>query len=119
VFGPHPRDYGYSIPKKKYRAALRAVLSARFKEGALTVVDRFEIEGPKTKMLVQVLSRLGLNGKVAILMDQSDQNIERAAQNLSWVRVLRIEKLNVYDLLDAKQLLIPQAAVGRLVEVWS
>ncbi|HXC61472.1 MAG TPA: 50S ribosomal protein L4 [Nitrospiria bacterium] len=119
IFGPRPRDYGYSIPKKKYRTALRAVLSARFKEGAITVVDRLEIEGPKTKMLVQALGRLGLNKKVAILMDQANQNIERAARNLPGVKVLLIEKLNVYDLLDARQLLIAQPAVSRLVEVWS
>jgi len=119
IFGPLPRDYGYSIPKKKYRTALRAVLSARFKEGAITVVDRIEIEGPKTKMLVQFLGRLGLEGKVAILMDQINSNIERAARNLPGVKVLQIEKLNVYDLLNARQLLIPQQAVGRLVEVWS
>lgn len=137
VFGPLPRDYGYSIPKKKYRTALRAILSARFKEGALTVVDRLEIEGPKTKMLAQALERLGLGsrspegigrgrspkgsggGKVAILVDQADQNIERAARNLRGVKVLRIEKLNVYDLLNARQLLISQPAMSRLVEVWS
>jgi large subunit ribosomal protein L4 len=119
VFGPLPRDYGYSIPKKKYRAALRSILTARFKEGALTIVDRFEIEGPKTKMLAQVLGRLGLGEEVAILMDQVDPNVERAARNLPGVKVLKIERLNVYDLLDARQLLIPQQAVGRLVEVWS
>jgi len=128
IFGPLPRDYGYSIPRKKYRAALRAVLSARFKEGALTVVDRLEIEGPKTKMLAQALDRLGLGsrspkgsggGKVAILMDQADQNIERAARNLPGVKVLRIEKLNIYDLLSARQLLVPQPAMSHLVEVWS
>jgi len=119
VFGPHPRDYGYSIPRKKYRTALRAVLSARLQEGALTVVDRFEIEGPKTKMLVQVLDRLGVDGKVAILLDQIDQNIERAARNLPGVKVLRIEQLNIYDLLNARQLLISQPAMGRLAEVWS
>ena len=119
IFGPLPRDYGYSIPKKKYRAALRTILSARFKEGALIVVDRLEIEGPKTKLLAQALGRLGLEGKVAILIAQANQNIERAARNLPGVKVLRIEKLNVYDLLNARQLLIPQPAVGRLIEVWS
>lgn len=119
IFGPLPRDYGYSIPKKKYRAALRAVLSARFKEGALTVVDRLEIEGPKTKMLAQALEHLGLDGKVAILTDQADQNIERAARNLPGVKVLRIEKLNIYDLLNARHLLILQPAMSRLVKVWS
>jgi large subunit ribosomal protein L4 len=119
VFGPHPRDYGYSIPKKKYRTALRAVLTARAKEGALTVVDRFEIEGPKTKMLVQLLGRLGLGGKVAILLDQVNDNIERAAKNLPTVKVLRIEELNVYDLANAGKVLISQPAMDRLAEVWS
>jgi large subunit ribosomal protein L4 len=119
VFGPHPRDYGYSIPRKKYRTALRAVLSARLQEGALTVVDRFEIEGPKTKMLVQVLDHLGLDGKVAILLDQIDQNIERAARNLSRVKVFRIDQLNIYDLVNARQLLISQPAMSLLAEVWS
>ena len=119
VFGPHPRDYGYSIPRKKYRTALRGVLSARLQEGALTVVDRFEIEAPKTKMLVQALGRLGIDGKVAILLDQANGNIERAAQNLRDVKVLRIEGLNVYDLTNARQLLISQPAMDRLVQVWS
>ena len=128
VFGPRPRDYGYPIPKKKYRTALRAILSARLKEGAFTVVDRLEIAEPKTKLLAEVLGRLGLGprspkgsggGKVAILMDRANANIERAAGNLPGVQILLIEKLNVYDLLNARQLLIPQQAMARLVEVWS
>src|SRR5215468_11079091 len=68
VFGPQPRDYSYSMPKKARAAALRSALTQRVKDGALKVVDNFPVEEPKTKVLKGILDKLGVTGK-AVLVD--------------------------------------------------
>ena len=119
VFGPHPRSYTFSIPKNKYRAALRSALSAKLASGGVMVVSDLAIEQPKTRLLAAVLRELGLTKTTLIVTDPSNGNLERAARNLRQVKLLRPEALNVYDVLRYETLVIPEREVSRLQEVWS
>lgn len=116
VFGPQPRDYGYRVPAKARRVALRSVLADRQRNGALTVVDKIELSEPKTKRVVEMLGSLGLNGSVLIVSKDENAALERAARNLKSVKVLRSAGLNVYDVLKHQNILLTQDAVEALAE---
>jgi large subunit ribosomal protein L4 len=116
VFGPQPRDYGYRVPAKARRVALRAVLSDRQRNGSLTVVDAIQLAEPKTKRVVEMLAALGLEGSVLIVSKGENVDLERAARNLKNVKVLRSEGVNVYDVLKHRHLLLTQDAMQALAE---
>jgi len=119
VFGPRPRSYAYSIPKKKYHAALRSALSARLAEGAVMVLSDLSLPEPKTKLLAKMLTKLGLTSKTLIVLGNDGGSIERAARNLSDVNLTTPESLNVYDVLRYHAIVIPEGVLSRLQEVWS
>jgi large subunit ribosomal protein L4 len=113
VFGPVPRSHEHRLPKKVRRAALRAALSLRLREGQLTVVDALALEAPRTKLLLAALSGLGLGGASALLViDGPDRNLELASRNLPRVSVLRAEGLNVRDVLRHERLVLTRAALA-------
>jgi large subunit ribosomal protein L4 len=116
VFGPQPRDYGYRVPAKARRVALRSVLADRKRNDALTVVDRIELAEPKTKRVVELLGALGLTGSVLIVSKDENVALERAARNLKSVKVLRSAGLNVYDVLKHQHIVLTQDAVQALAE---
>ena len=117
VFGPHPRSYAFSLPKKVRRAALRSVLSSRLKENSLTVVDKIELEMPKTKLFVETVKALGFEtGKTLFITPEKDENLLRSSRNLYNIMVLPTEGLNVYDLLRFDRLVLLQDAVAKIHE---
>jgi large subunit ribosomal protein L4 len=116
VFGPQPRDYGYRVPAKARRIALRSVLADRQRSGALTVVDGIELAEPKTKCVVELLAALEIAGSVLIVSKDENASLERAARNLPSVKVLRAAGLNVYDVLRHQSLVLTQDAVQALAE---
>jgi large subunit ribosomal protein L4 len=117
VFGPVPRDYEHTLPKKVRAAALRSALSQRLRDGALVVVDELGLSGFKTKRVAEILASLDLAGaSVLIVSDGRDAFLERSARNLPRVSVVRAEGLNVYDVLRHAKVLFTQAAVGRIQE---
>jgi large subunit ribosomal protein L4 len=112
VFGPVPRSYEHSVPKKVRRAALRGALSLRREEGAITVVDEIELPEIKTRRVTEMLSALSLDGTGAlIVIDGANETLERSARNLPNVGVLRVAGLNVYDVLRYPKLVITRAAL--------
>jgi len=114
IFGPQPRDYGYRIPASARKAALRSALALKARDGKLSVVDKLEIEAPKTKLFAQLM--VGLHAENAlVIIAERDERVERAARNLPLVKVLRAEGANVYDILRYDRLILTQAAVERLV----
>lgn len=114
AFGPEPRSYAYSLPKKVKQAGLKSALSFLLKEGRLVVVDSFESSG-KTKELAQRLEKMGL--KKAVLLDASVEDLaSRAAKNLAKFRYYGPEGLNVYDLLKYDAAVVSQRAVAKIVE---
>ena len=119
VFGPVPRGHGQKLPKKVRRAALRAALSLRLRERAVTVVESFGLEEYSTKRMVEILAALGvMEDSLLIVLEASDQHVERSARNLPRVSVIRVEGLNVYDVLRHRQILFTKEAAllaqGRL-----
>jgi large subunit ribosomal protein L4 len=117
IFGPHPRDYSYSMPKKAARQALAGVLSAKLKDGELVVLERLSLKEAKTKEAASLLSGLGLTGGTLILTTGEDKDIYMAARNIPKVKVLRIENINIYDLLTHKNLLSDKETIEKLQEV--
>lgn len=115
VFGPTPRDYSYRMPRSARREALLSALSLKNREGKLIVVDRFEIEAAKTRIMVQALAELKVVSAV-IVVAPTDDKIERAARNLPKVKVLRVEGLNVYDLMRYEHLILTDGALKLLEE---
>lgn len=119
VFGPKPRDYSYSMPKKKYRAALQSALSAKLADGKVIVVSEFALAQPKTKLLAKALDQFGL-GETALLVAADTQSaMLQAARNLSSVKVVSADQLNVYDVVRAGVVVIHERELARVTEVWS
>jgi large subunit ribosomal protein L4 len=109
--GPRPRKYTKKMPRKMRRAALRSALSAKAAEEQIVVVDALEMEAPKTRELVQVLEKMGLEQRVLILLPERNEPVEKSAHNLSQVKTLRASYLNVRDLLGYDQVLVPMDAL--------
>ena len=116
VFGPQPRDYSYAMPKKARAAALRSALSQRVKDGGLTVVDRFEIAEPKTKILKGILAQLGAVGKTLLVDSRPPDNLVLSGRNIPGLKVVDPSQVNVYDVLDCRHLVVSSEALTKLEE---
>jgi large subunit ribosomal protein L4 len=116
VFGPTPRDYSYSMPKKARAAALRSALTRRYNDGGLRVIDRFGIEQPKTKVLKGLLDRLGVEGKTLLVEHQPDRALVLSGRNIPGLKVVDSTQINVYDVLDCSNLVVSQEALDKLEE---
>jgi large subunit ribosomal protein L4 len=114
IFGPKPRDYSYSLPKKVRKTALRSALSLKLKEEKLMIVDNLNLETFKTKAFATLLQRLEVGN--ALIVDGDNVNLERSARNLTQVKVLRPEGLNVYDILKYEYLLITKPSLEKIQE---
>ncbi len=99
VWGPQPRDYSYTVPKKVKRAALASALSLRAQEKKLVIVDSFAFAAPKTKQLAGILKTLGAE-KAVVVDGKANVNLSKSARNLTRAKVLPPEGLNVYDILN-------------------
>jgi len=110
VFGPRPRDYSYTLPKKVRRLGLRMVLSEKLRESNLWVLRDFGLKGIKTKDFVALLERFGLK-KVVVVLSQPDEVLEKSARNLPYVKVLGQEGLNCYDLVRYQYVVLHEPAV--------
>ncbi|MBE3574785.1 MAG: 50S ribosomal protein L4 [Firmicutes bacterium] len=117
VFGPHPKDYDYRIPKKVRRLALCSALSAKTGEGNLTVVDQLTLPEAKTRAMAKVLSNLKALDKTLIVLRDPDPAVRRAAGNLPGVWTTEADSLNVVDLVNHAKVVITRDAVSRLEEV--
>jgi len=111
--GPRPRDYSYRLPKSARRAALKSALSARLKEENLLIVDRFDLEAPRTKEVKAFLDRLG--SKSALIVDVDNGNLRLSARNLPKSKYLVADGLNVYDILGHEKLVLTQAALEPII----
>ena len=105
IFGPQPRDYSYKMPKKAWRAALCLALSDRAKSGKLFVVESLDLSEPKTRAAKAALGKLGVEHAL-IVTGEADAGFFLAARNLAAHKVLAIEGLNVYDVLNYRELVM-------------
>ncbi len=118
VFGPMPRDYSYSIPKKEKRAALAAALTAKVGENRLIILDKLSLAEPKTKQMAELLQKLGVSESALVLVASANRNVALASRNVPNVKVLRMENINVYDLLKYRYLITTQDAISAMQEVY-
>ncbi|HEC2145448.1 TPA: 50S ribosomal protein L4 [Staphylococcus delphini] len=117
VFGPTPRSYGYKMPKKMRRLALRSALSYKVQENEFKIVDSFNLEAPKTKEFKTTLANLELPKKVLVVTVGEDVNVELSARNIPGVTITTPEGLNVLELTHADSVLITQEAAKKVEEV--
>lgn len=119
VFGPKPRSYAYSMPRKKYRAALQGALSAKVAENKLFVVSDLSLQQPKTKLLAQALEQFSGGDHALVIVGNGQSGVLQAARNLAAVKILSADQLNVYDIVRAQVVVIPERELSRVKEVWS
>lgn len=115
VFGPIPRSYAYSMPRKQRRLAIKSVLSQKLIDNDLIVLDKLTMSAPKTKELVSMLNSLNADGKVLIVTD--DNNVQLSARNLAKVKAVPVNGLNVEDAVNYGKLILSQDAVKKIEEV--
>src|SRR5437899_2522639 len=111
IFGPHPRDYAYAMPKRARKTALRSMLAQKLRENRLTIVDDIALPETKTKHFVELLRGLGIEDSVLIVIADANPQIELAGRNVPDAKVLRAAGLNVYDLLRYHHLVLTRAAL--------
>lgn len=116
IFGPTPKDHSYHVPKKVRKAALKSVLTSKFKNNQLKVLDKIEIEEPKTKLAVSLLKDLGISGRVIFITSKENKNLELSLRNLPYAKVLRTEGLNAYDLLYYDTVILTEDSLAKIEE---
>lgn len=113
AFGPSPRDYSFKLNRKVKKAALRCALSVRFKEERLSVLNDIQLAAISTKGAVEVLERFELDN-VLVIVAGENRNLELSVRNLPYVKVLKAEGVNVYDLMKHRNLVVTEGAVEQL-----
>jgi large subunit ribosomal protein L4 len=116
VFGPQPRSYEYTLPKKVELGALRAALAQKVKDGALVVVDRLAAEAIKTKAAVELLTRLGVTGKAVLVDVALDENLARSVRNVPGIAIVQSRRLTARDVMDAGRVIVTADALAKLQE---
>jgi large subunit ribosomal protein L4 len=119
VFGPHPRGYEQRMPAKMRRAALQGVLTAKAADGAVRLVEGFDLAEIGTRAFAERLSGWNAEGKVLVVLAARDTVVERSCRNLREVRVLLADALNVVDLIEADTIVFTRAALDRAQEVYA
>lgn len=119
VFGPHPRSHEQKLPQKMRRAALKGVLSAKQADGALRVVESFDLDEIRTAEMVARLEAWNAGGKVLLVLADRDETIERSSANLREVRIILANSLNVIDLLEADTIIFTREALAKAEEVFA
>lgn len=114
VFGPMPRSYAYSMPKKKRRAALCGALSLKLRENAFRVIERFDVVQPKTRQIVQMIRIFTDEPKVLLLVGEPNETLHLSARNIQQVKVLPVAGLNVYDLLHYTTVICAEEALDEI-----
>lgn len=117
VFGPTPRSYGYKLPKKVRRLAIKSVLSEKVAENNFVVVDALNFDAPKTKEFKNVLDNLSINAKVLVVVESENEFASLSARNLSNVTVVTSDNVTVLDVATSDKVLTTQTALTQIEEV--
>ena len=119
VFAPKPRDYSYTLNKKTRRLALKSALSAKAAEACIVVIDSIKMDAPKTAEFAKFLAAVGAEGKALVVTAAADQNVVKSGRNIPGCEVTFANLLNVYDIVNANKLVIDQAALAKIEEVFA
>ncbi len=118
VFAPVPRDYSFKINKKEKRAALKSALTSKVQGNSLIVVDELKLDEIKTKKFVAVMNNLKVQ-KGLVVIDGNDNNVVMSARNLQEIKMIPADSINVYDVMNAKTLVLTKDAVAKIEEVYA
>jgi len=118
VFGPKPKEYHASVPKKVRKSALRSALTVRFQESKVKVLDKLELPGISTKNMNGIMKGLNLT-KPLLVVDRKDVVLEKSVRNIPYAKVLRAEGLNVYDIIRHGDFVVTLDALKRIEEALS
>ncbi len=120
VFGPRPRDYGFKLNKKVKQLARRSALSIKAKSKAITVVQNFTFDAPKTKSFLSVMDSLGLDDKKSLfVVSDYDKNVYLSSRNLTGVKVVNCSEPSTYDIMNVSSLVISEGAVEKVTAILS
>lgn len=118
TFGPKPKDYSYTLPRKLKRVALKSALSAKINEEKFVVLDQLSFETPKTKEMANILKALDNQDiKTLIIIAEKNDNVTKSIRNIEGVSVINAQNINVYDILNHEKLIMTKNAVERVQEV--
>ena len=120
AFGPRPRDFGYKVPKKVKRLAIKSALADKFQNDNIFVIDSINFEIPKTKQMINILDKLGITSdlKTLIVLDEQNSNVLRSAKNVPRLNVFVWNTINTYDILWHDKLVITQKALANIEETF-
>jgi len=116
VFGPQPRSYEYTLPKKVEKGALRAALAQRLRDGAVVVVDALSVAEIKTRAAAEMLKRLGIEGKALLVDVKPEDRLALSVRNIEGVRLLASNRVSARDVMDTRRVVFTQAALEKLQE---
>ena len=119
ALGPKPRSYKYRVNKKERQLAIKSLLSSKVLENELTVLDKLEVKEPKTKVMVKALADLKIEGKTLIILADKNENVSLSSRNIEGVRIIELNTINVFDLLNCNKLILPLDTVKKLEEVYA
>ena len=120
VFGPRPRNYGFKLNKKVKQLARRSALSMKAKSKALTVLEDFTFDAPKTKTFLSVIDSLGLGDKKSLfVVADYDKNVYLSSRNLTRVKVVNCSELSTYDIMNASALVVSEGAIEKVTAILS
>ena len=119
VFAPKPRDYSYTLNKKAKRLALKSALSSKASEQNIIVIDSIKMDAPKTKEFAAFLAAVGAEKKPLVVTAAADQNVIKSGRNIPGCEVTFANLINVYDIVNAKKLVVDQAALAKIEEVFA
>jgi large subunit ribosomal protein L4 len=117
IWGPKPRDFGYAMPVKARREALRSALLSKFKDDQVKVIDKLDFEAPKTKRLATILKNLGINCKCLVAVKGTQSNVYKSARNIPRTAMSAVTDLNAYEVLRGGEILFTKEALESLPEV--
>ena len=119
VFAPKPRDYRFSVNKKVRRLAMKSAFSTKAAAEEIIVIDKIAFDEIKTAKAAAMLSAVGSEKKALIVLPAVDENVIKSARNIKGVKTAQVNELNVYDILNADNLIIAKDALGRIEEVYA
>ena len=119
IFGPKPRDFSYTIPKKVKRLAMKSILSLKAQDDRLTVIEDFTVESGKTKDFALILKNFSNNERTVLIMKDNDPLLKRAARNIPTLTYLSYERLRAHDLFYGRKVLILESAAKNLSDFYN
>ena len=119
IFGPKPRDFSYSMPKKAKQLAIKSILSMQAQSDRFTVVEDFTVESGKTKDLAQILNNFAKDERTVIVLKDDDAKIKQAGRNLPFVSFLSFNRLRAHDLFYARKVVVLESAVKNLSDFYA